>query len=316
MKVFLATASPMLVLFGCIIIGFVLKKFNVLSSNSASVLSKLETTVIVPSLTLSTFMNYCTIGSLKENANLILYSCIALVPAIALGIGLACLFIRKCSYNRNIYKYALTFANNGFMGNAIVMAVLPEGSLYQYMLFTLPLSVAIYSWGLYILIPRGENDGGFLKRFFNPIIYAMIGGMILGLTGTAEYVPSFLVDIIDSLKVCMAPIAMLLTGFVIGSYSIKGLLKDKKVYMATALRLLVLPAIILAFLRFCGASDLAMRMAFFAYATPLGLNTVVFPAAYGGDSYTGASMAAVSHTLCVGTIPLMYLLLELVLKVI
>ena len=42
-------------------------------------------------------------------------------------------------------------------------------------------------------------------------------------------------------------------------------------------------------------------------ATPMGLNTIVFPAAYGGDTETGASMAMISHTLSVVTIPLMYL---------
>ena len=50
-------------------------------------------------------------------------------------------------------------------------------------------------------------------------------------------------------------------------------------------------------------------MLFFAVATPLGLNTVVFPEAFGGDPSTGASMAMISHTLCVLTIPLMFTLM-------
>ena len=47
-------------------------------------------------------------------------------------------------------------------------------------------------------------------------------------------------------------------------------------------------------------------LSFFATGTPLGLNTVVFPEAYGGDPEPGASMALISHMLCVGTIPLLY----------
>ena len=38
---------------------------------------------------------------------------------------------------------------------------------------------------------------------------------------------------------------------------------------------------------------------------------VVFPAAYGGDPSTGASMALISHTLSVLTIPVMYALLNM-----
>ena len=52
----------------------------------------------------------------------------------------------------------------------------------------------------------------------------------------------------------------------------------------------------------------SILLIFFAIATPLGLNTIVYPEAYGGDPETGASMAMISHTLSVITIPLMYLI--------
>ena len=42
-------------------------------------------------------------------------------------------------------------------------------------------------------------------------------------------------------------------------------------------------------------------------------DTVVFPAAYGGDTSVGASMAMISHTLCILTIPVMYSLLTAIL---
>ena len=51
-----------------------------------------------------------------------------------------------------------------------------------------------------------------------------------------------------------------------------------------------------------------LSIALIAFATPLGMNTIVFPASYGGDTKTGASMAMISHVLSVATIPLMYYL--------
>ena len=50
-----------------------------------------------------------------------------------------------------------------------------------------------------------------------------------------------------------------------------------------------------------------MILALIAFATPFGLNTIIYPAAYGGETETGASMAMVSHIFAVVTIPLMYL---------
>ena len=105
---------------------------------------------------------------------------------------------------------------------------------------------------------------------------------------------------------------MVLTGFVIGGYDFKELLQDKKVYIATALRLLILPAVFIGLLLLTKASDYTLVLALFAFATPLGMNTVVFPAAYGGETKTGAAMAMISHTLSILTIPLMYSLLNLI----
>ena len=51
-----------------------------------------------------------------------------------------------------------------------------------------------------------------------------------------------------------------------------------------------------------------MTIALIAFATPPVLNTIVYPSAYGGEKKTGASMAMISHTLSVITIPLMYLI--------
>jgi predicted permease len=111
----------------------------------------------------------------------------------------------------------------------------------------------------------------------------------------------------------MGPLAMLLAGFVVGGYDWRELFTNKKVYVATAVRLIVIPAVMMLALKLIGTSDEIMTLALIAFSTPLGLNTIVYPAAYGGDTKTGASMAMISHTLSVVTIPLMYLLFIVVL---
>ena len=51
-----------------------------------------------------------------------------------------------------------------------------------------------------------------------------------------------------------------------------------------------------------------VTLALIAFATPLGLNTIVYPASYGGETKTGASMTMISHILSVITIPVMCLI--------
>ncbi len=308
-EVFLNTLSPMLMMFSCMVIGFILNKKKLCPDNTASVLSKLEANVFAPALILSTFSKYCTVESLSAQYLQILSCLLILAIAIGIAFALAPLFADK-GYQRKIYHYALTFGNFGFMGNAIVPAILGEAALYDYMLFTLPLNVAVYTWGIASLIPKGEGKQNPLKSLLNPSMFAVVIGMALGLTGANAYLPAFVGSTLSGLGNCMGLVAMVLTGFLIGQYPIKRLLSDKKVYIASVLRLFVLPSLFIVILKLLGADHTALTMCLFAFATPLGLNTVVFPAAYGGDPSTGVSMATISHTVCVITIPVMYALLN------
>ena len=305
-------------MFICIVIGFLLKKAKIVPDNTDKVLSKLEGWVCVPALILSTFINYCTVSSLKQNYTIILYSLLALAIAIALSIPLSIFFERHDKYKQNIYRYAMAFANSGFMGNAIVPAILGSIDpqiLYKYLLFTLPINTAIYTWGMILLIPHkeGEKTGNPLKKLINPTCIAIFSGIILGLLGAKEILPSFVISAIGYCKDCMGPLAMILTGFVVAGYSSRSMLTNKKVDLASVLRLFVIPAIIITVLLLTGASPTIATLALFAYATPLGLNTIVFPAAYGGETETGASMAMVSNILGIVSIPIMYTLLTKIL---
>lgn len=312
-SVFSATLSPMLVLFVCMVIGFILNKKELCPRDTAQVLSKLENYILVPALIINTFSKYCTVESVSENYKYILYSLVALSIAIVIAIPLSKLFAKK-PYDRNIYTYALAFGNFSFMGNAIVPAIMGEEYLYNYMLFTLALNVAVYTWGLLMLIPKSKAKKNPIKALFNPIVVSIIIGALLGLSGAARYVPKFITSSISGFAACMGPLAMVLTGFVVADFDVVKLLKKRRVYTATALRLIVFPAIFVTVLYFLGADIVTLSLAFFAFGTPLGLNTVVFPAAYGGDTSIGASMAMISHTLCVISIPLLYSLLTIVVR--
>ncbi len=317
MEVLLATLYPMLAMFLCMLVGFILNKCRLVPKNSGEVLSKLENYIFVPALVFATFTEYCDINSLIENRGLIFYAILSLAFAYAIAIPLSMLFQKKGTYKNKIYQYALTFGNFSFMGNAIVPAIMGRGDhLFKYMLFTLPLLTAVYTWGVFVLTPKEKRQGSIFKSLLNPIFIALLLGVIVGVFDLKNYIPPYVQSTINYFKSCMAPLAMFLTGFVVGGYEFKSLLRHKKIYIATVLRLFVIPVVLLAILKIFGAADYTIQLALIAYATPLGLNTVVFPEAFGGDSKPGASMAMISHIVCVISIPVMYALTNWVLTII
>lgn len=309
LETFLVTLSPMLVMLICIAIGFILRKTKAAPENTATVLSRLELNVIMPALILRTFLTYCTVESFTTRYQTVLYGAVTVVLSVVMGILLTGVF-SKDKDERKIYRYSLMIANFGFLGNAIVPAIMGQKAMYEYMLFNITQNIFMYVWAINSLIPEGKGrKKSAWQNLLNPPCVAIAIGIVLGLLGVGDILPGFVNTALGSLADCMAPIAMLLTGFVIGGYRMPGLLKNKRVYAVTLLRLIVLPAIIVGVLWLLGADTNTLFMALFATASALGLNVVVVPAAYDGDTHTGAAMAMISHVGAIVTIPLLYTLL-------
>ena len=116
MEVFQLTLNQMLTMFVYIIIGYVLRKSKILPENTYFTMSRLETYFFVPALNLYNWMTNCTTSALKENSMLIIYGAVMVACAVGLAYLLCRLFVRKADtpeaeYQRNIYKYAMTFGN-------------------------------------------------------------------------------------------------------------------------------------------------------------------------------------------------------------
>jgi predicted permease len=319
--ILIAVLNPMLLLFFCIALGFVLHKTHILPDSAGQVMAKLENWIFCPALAFSTTVTFCTSSTIATHAINISLATVALFVAIGISMILSRIFVRKKSPERGIYAYALAFANSGYMGDPLVQMLLGDSMLSYYKLYCLPITIGIYTWGINNLVPH-EKQANPLKKILNPSTIAMVLGVVMGLSGLGEYIPTFLSSAINSLKACMGPVAMLLAGFTMASYDVGEILKDKKVYAATLLRLFLLPAIIVAvlfgakeLLNSCFAMNIGngvLYLGFFATASALGLNTIVFPEAYGGNPKIGASMALISHTLCIVSMPIMYALMNLI----
>ncbi len=307
-ETFIATLNPMITMFLFVFIGFAVSKCNVTPENTGIVLSKVENYIFMPAQVFVTFMTYCTVESLTANYRFTLFSILCIIISLLMGYPLSYLLDRD-GKNRGIYRYALVFANYGYLGNSVVPQILGQQYLYPYLLFTLPINMMAYLWGIGQMMPAGAAKTNPFKRLLNPVIIALFAGAIVGLTGAGKLLPAFVVGTLNDLSACMGPVAMILTGFIIGGYDWQELLQDRKVYIMTFLRLTVLPAILLAVAYLLGADHAVLTMILIAFGAALGMNTVIFTAAYGGDTKPGASMAMVSHVGAVITVPLMYALL-------
>jgi len=309
MTVFLSTLNQTIFLFLFIAIGFILAKFKQIPENSATVLSKLENMLFIPALVGGTFIKDFTVERLSSMWKLLLVSSLIMLVVVPVVILISKL-LSKEKYIQNIYTYGLSFSNFGFMGNAVVNALFPE-IFTEYIVFTLPLWVLIYLWGVpSLLMADSQVKQTFkkkLKNFLNPMFIAMVIGMIIGLAKIP--LPKCVNSVIDVAGSCMSPVAMLLTGITVSQINFRKTFTNIGIYAVTFIRLLVIPLLFILAFKFITIDKTIYICAICSLSMPLGLNTIVIPAAFGKDTSVPAGMALVSHFLSCITIPLVFMLI-------
>lgn len=306
-EIFSSVIFQIAVLFSFIFIGFTIRQGGFLPENSAEIFSKLENRILMPAVVINTFRTNCTVKNISEKWVFIAYSTGVLLFCIATGF-VASRFLGKTEYLKKVYRYSISVSNFGFVGTAMVSGIYGAESmeLFDYLMFTLPLNLFTYSIGIAWLVPNGHGKFS-MKNFVNPIFVSIFIGAILGLLPIPKF--RLLTTIINSTAACMSPIAMILTGFVIGGYSFANLFGKWQTYVVAGIRLVFLPTVSVLVLKLFNAPQEAVVATLCANAMPLGLNTVIIPSAYGKSPDDGASMALVSQLTAVFTIPILFYIL-------
>lgn len=288
--------SQVAILFLFASIGFALAKAKLVNADHSKILSTLLVYVFLPTNLFKTFATNFNISYIKANYTLILLSVGVLAFLIFVSHFLSKI-LTKDKYKQAIYKYSLTIPNYGYMGYALTESIFGSAALLNVMMFGLPLSLYIYTYG-YCILTKSELK---LKKLINPVIIAILLGMVVGLSGIT--LPKPVSGFLTTAAAPMGVTSMLLSGITISQYKFKDMLSDRCNYIVSVLRLFVFPVAIAYILKTFVNSEAAL-VSLMIYAMPCGLNTVVFPKLVGEDCRTGASLALISSLLSVISIPL------------
>lgn len=309
LEIFNVTINQTITLFIFISLGYWLKKTGKVTANFSKGLSVALVNVISPMLTIRTFTNNFKPDTITHNLVLLGVSVIVLLVCVIIGFILSNIFARtKGELDRNkfdVYLYSMTISNLGYFGYPLVEAIFGEKMLANFMVFCIPFNIFIYTFGIYILNP---NKVFSLKKLLNIPMLALFVGMILGLLEVKF--PTVIANVLKSGGDCQAPVAMLLTGVVFATNDLKSMIAGGKVYIAVLIKLLILPLLLTPVLMLLNLrADIAISI-MTLFCLPAGLNSIVFPEAFGGDSRTGAQLCFITTIACVITIPIVYTLFQ------
>ncbi|MBQ2840512.1 MAG: AEC family transporter [Oscillospiraceae bacterium] len=298
------TVNQLINMFFFMAIGYFFRKKNIFDIYAGGAISKLLVNAFLPAMVIRSFSQNFKLDVIADKLMIILLSCVVLLITGVLSIFLARIYSKDKS-TQGIYMYSFTIPNLGYMGYPLIQAIFGESALLDTMIYCLPYNVYIYTIGMQVLTSR--KNASILGMLLNPSIIATVLGTILGLADIQ--LPGVVNGILDTATACVSPCAMILTGTVFARIDMKSVFCDIKSYTASAIRLLAIPLVALLIFKLIKLPASLILPCVGILAMPLGVNSVVFPEAYGGDAESGAKVCFMSAILCLITIPVVFALL-------
>lgn len=283
-------------------VGIVLSRRGFLSPQGTKDLGAILLRIIIPCVIVK---SYITTYSRERLLELALSAGLALV-AFLLAMAIAYLVYGK---RRRIENFASAFCNAGFIGIPLAQAVIGDEGVFYMAASVALLNLFQWTYGVYIMTDRRDSISA--KTIAkNPVVIAIVIGIALFLSRLP--VPGILTSTLGYIAGMNTPVAMILMGTYMAKLPWRKLL-DKRAYGCVLLRLVVIPAAVLAVFWALPISNQNVALAaYLAAATPVGANICVFAQQYDCDYEFSVVTVCLSTVLSIVTVPLMVSLAQMV----
>ena len=283
-------------------VGIYLSRKGFLSPQGTKDLGAILLRIIIPCVIVK---SYITTYSRERLLELALSAGLALV-AFILAMGIAYLVYGK---RRRIENFAAAFCNAGFIGIPLAQAVIGDEGVFYMAASVALLNLFQWTYGVYIMTDRRDSISA--KTIAkNPVVIAIVIGIALFLSRLP--VPGIVTSTLGYIAGMNTPVAMILMGTYMAKLPWRKLL-DKRAYGCVLLRLVVIPAAVLAVFWALPISNQNVALAaYLAAATPVGANICVFAQQYDCDYEFSVVTVCLSTVLSIVTVPLMVSLAQMV----
>lgn len=200
-----------------------------------------------------------------------------------------------------IEKLSVVYSNCGFIGVPLVNSLFGSIGVFYLTAYLTAFNVLLWTHGI-----RAMGETFTLKtlwqKLMTPAILAIAAGVVCFLAQIRlPEVLSYPLGLIANMN---TPLAMLVAGANLAQADILKCLKKPRVYLVSVVRLILIPAISLIFLRMMHLDFTVSFTVFLAAACPAGASAIMFAERFGKDSSYATELFVLTTVLSVVTIPL------------
>ena len=291
-----------LMMFLLVGIGFFIRKKGIVNTEGRMNMIDMCLYITLPFNVLHSFLR-------KWDWNLLIACGVILLLSIgfnAISVFFSTILYKKQEINRQkSLKYGTIISNSGFLGNPMVEGIYGSEGLLYAALFMLPVRIVMWTIGIAVFL-KGRKEKLWKNVLTHPCIVAIYVGVIVMVCGIQF--PTFVEKTIVGISGCNTPLSMMLIGMMLAEVKPKGLI-DKTMVFYTAIRLLVIPAVVFAITGFLPIDGMLRGIAVVMAGMPAPITTALLSAKYGGDEKYATGMVFLSTILSLITLPLWCLVL-------
>ncbi len=293
------------VLFILILVGYFIRRLELLDDESTSKISNLAMSVFLPAMIIDSMQ--IDFNSTMVNKILLLL----LVSVVAYAVSIALAFLLKFAFKNDsdigIYQYVIIFSNVAFMGYPVVEAVLGKEAIFYTAIYNLPFNLFTFTIGIYLL-SKGNSDYKFsAKSLISPATISIVFGLTLFITGLR--LPAFLNNSLSLLGGVTTPISMLVIGSMLANSSAKECFYNKKLYLVTFIRLILLPLAVFFLLNNRVEDSMIAAIPIVMTSMPAAANTAIMANQYGSNITLASQCVFLTTLFSVFTIPIINMFL-------
>jgi len=276
-------------------VGFIAFRAGKISNEGSKTIGNLLIYISLPAVIIK--------GFLVERTTDRIVGLLISMAAAAVILAVCVLVARFCFKKDAIASFGAAFSNPGFFGIPLITAILSDGAVFYIAPFIAFLNLLQWSYGVSLL--TGKKTGLNAKQVLTaPFMIAIAVGLILFFSQLS--LPAVVSKTLDFCAGLNTPLAMFAVGVYLAQCSFGRMLKKKRLYEISAVRLLLIPLIVMGSLTIVPGLNNDLRYAMLiSAACPVGSNLAVYAQLHNKDYTYAVEAVAASTVICVVTIPLL-----------
>jgi len=304
-----ALLTKMTVFVVLMVIGYLCARLGATGPDFAKGASKLVINVFMT----ATILNSVLAGGLSLTGKELAITMLVLTVSIAMGYVVGAVACRVMRFDRDhepLFELQIAVVNNMFIALPVVEQLFGAQAVFYCSLSCLPYNVLLYTYGTGRLKASRGGKSFRLKDVFSIPLIATLCALAIFLVQPP--VPKVIKELCSTMAGATMPLSMIVIGSSLGTVSLLDSFRDGRMYLMSALRLLLVPLLVWLVTGFMTDDFMLRTTATVIAASPSAVVVTVLTIQYDRDYIFTSQGILLSTVLSMLTIPFIVYLIHLV----